>query len=183
MSKKKTVTKKTRSSAYPKSKNSGVKKPATKKKTMRSSAYPKSKNSGVKKEVRSSTERILIDNFVSMQKVLVHLTEKFSDLTKKINDLLNMFEGAAQSVVNKEFHPIDEKSKRELMTKVDALLEQNKLLAKGMTLMHDTASDPNINYAIGSNAGEPKTPSRLDQNNPPKRAFVKEDQEPFGKFP
>ncbi|MEA3414389.1 MAG: hypothetical protein U9Q99_02595 [Nanoarchaeota archaeon] len=144
-----------------------------------SSAYSKTRNSRVKKDVRPATEKILIDNFVSMQKILVHLTEKFSDLTNRIDDLLNMFEGAAKSVINKEFHPIDEKSKRELITKIDAILEQNKLLAKGLTLIHDTATDPNINYAIGSN--EVNIPRRLG-NNPPKKRIVKESSEPFNKF-
>ncbi len=135
-----------------------------------------------KKPERSNTEKILIENFVSLQKVLVNLSEKFDNLSVKISDLLTLFEDSAKTIVEKDFHPIDEKAKREISRKMDSILEQNKMIAKGLTLIHDTAKNPEFDYSIGTNPGqmdfsEPMVPKqKLAQP----KAFVQE--EPENKF-
>lgn len=78
-----------------------------------------------------STEKILIENFVSLQKVLTNLSLKFDELSKQISKLLELFEISAKSIAGKGFDP-DKMEK-----KIDNLLEQNKVIARGLTLVHE----------------------------------------------
>jgi len=82
---------------------------------------------------------MLIENFVNIQKALVNTTQKLEELSIQISKLLQLFELAAKSFVGK----IDEKvadieKDQEFLTKLNALLEQNKLIAKGLTLMEES---------------------------------------------
>ena len=154
---------------------------AKKKVTKKRTATKKKVSS--KKESRPKTDKILIDNFVSMQKVLVHLTEKFSDLTKKIDNLLDLFEDAAKTVVDKEFHPIDEKSKRELNMKIDSILEQNKLIAKGLTLMHDSVHESKSPGQMVQRAVEEEKDMKPSKPQMQKKPLVHEQEKDPFKFP
>src|SRR4030042_3860936 len=88
-------------------------------------------------------ENILVDNFVSLQKVLVNLSAKFEDLSSQISKLLDLFEISAKTLAEKDFDT--EKNSREnskILEKLDNVLEQNKTIARGLTLMHDKISEP-----------------------------------------
>ena len=87
----------------------------------------------------SETERILIENFVSLQKVMVNLSIKFDNLNNQISRLLNLFEISAKALAEKG---IDTEGNKEMIGKIDNLLEQNKLIARGLTLMHETKGGP-----------------------------------------
>ena len=86
----------------------------------------------------SNTEKVLIENFVSLQKVMVNLSVKFDDLTKQISKLLELFEISAKSLAEKD---VDlEKANRDtkvILEKMDNMFDQNKTIAKGLTLIHD----------------------------------------------
>lgn len=89
-------------------------------------------------------EKILVENFVSLQKVMVNLSVKFDNLTKQISKLLELFEISAKSLAEKDFDI--EKSKKdntEMIKKIDNLLDQNKTIARGLTLMHEAVSMEN----------------------------------------
>ncbi len=83
----------------------------------------------------SNTERILIENFVSLQKVMTNLSTKFDHLTNQISKLLELFEISAKTLVEKGGDmKVDNK---EVIGRIDNLLEQNKLIARGLSLMHE----------------------------------------------
>jgi hypothetical protein len=98
-----------------------------------------------KKDENYSNE-ILISNFVQFQKVMVELSEKFEKLSHQISELLNLFEESAKILVKKEFEIGKEKEgpNIELMSKIDRILDQNKIIAKGLTLIGDKPSEKNI---------------------------------------
>jgi hypothetical protein len=88
-------------------------------------------------------DNILVDNFVSLQKVMVNLSAKFGELTNQIYKLLELFEVSAKALAEKDFDM--EKNNREnakILEKIENVLEQNKTIARGLTLMHDKISEP-----------------------------------------
>ena len=101
---------------------------------------------GVKEQERK-VEKILIENFVSLQKVMVNLSVKFEDLTKQISELLNLFEDSAKALVKKDFQE-DKQGGKEMLNKLDSIMNQNKIIAKGLTLMHETAASPETHYSL-----------------------------------
>jgi hypothetical protein len=126
------------------------------------------------KEQERKVEKILIENFVSLQKVMVNLSVKFDDLTKQISELLNLFEESAKALVKKDFS--EDKSKgKEMMDKLNSLMDQNKIIAKGLTLMHETASNPDIHYSLAplQKESEQAQPVRKESS----KSLVKEEVE------
>ncbi|MEK6820594.1 MAG: hypothetical protein AABX71_02675 [Nanoarchaeota archaeon] len=101
------------------------------------------KKSGKVESLKASkdTEKlnsILVENFVSLQKALTNLSFKFDRLSDNISTLLQLFEISAKSFSEKlsAFTPEIEKD-REFLDKLNALLEQNKVIARGLTLMEE----------------------------------------------
>ena len=91
-------------------------------------------------------ENILIENFVSLQKVMSNLSVKFDSLTTQISKLLELFEMSAKALAEKDFDL--EKNNREnakILEKIENVLEQNKTIARGLTLMHEKINEP-ANY-------------------------------------
>jgi len=96
------------------------------------------KNNKINKKMsKAELEQALIDNFINLQKVLTNLSVKFDDLSSKMSQLLELFEISAKSFAEK--HPEAEvpKEDKKLLEKLDALLNQNKTIAKGILLMED----------------------------------------------
>lgn len=116
-------------------------KPAKKKKS------PRKKTAGTYRR-NPEIDKMLIDNFVSLQKVMVNLSTKFDNLTTQISKLLNLFEISAKTLAEKDFDA--EKNNREnarILEKIENVLEQNKTIARGLTLMHDKITEPPNPYA------------------------------------
>ncbi len=87
-----------------------------------------------KTESKSDFEQTLLDNFVNLQKVLTNLAVKFDTLSDQISKLLQLFEISAKSFAEKSSETdIDGES----VDKLDTLLEQNKIIAKGIMLMEE----------------------------------------------
>jgi hypothetical protein len=92
----------------------------------------------VKKENSSKPKgadinKALIENFVNMQKALTHLAVKFDSLSDQMTKLLQIFELSAKSFSEKAPGQED----KEFLDKLNVLLEQNKLIAKGITIMEE----------------------------------------------
>lgn len=120
-------------------KKRGTKKKTTKKKVAKKTT-PKIPHVNVPE---NKMEKILIENFVSLQKVMTNLSVKFDNLTNHISKLLDLFEISAKALAEKDVSL--EKTKKddsELIQKMDSLLDQNKTIARGLTLMHDRISEP-----------------------------------------
>ena len=112
-----------------------VKKKTTRKKTTRSAP---------RVQASSKIENALVENFVSLQKVMVNLSVKFDDLTKQISKLLELFEISAKALAEKDVDlQKNVKDVEGMDKKIDSLLDQNKIIARGLTLMHDKMSGEN----------------------------------------
>jgi hypothetical protein len=83
----------------------------------------------------------LIENFVNLQKVLTNLSFKFDGLSQNITSLLQLYETAARNFVEKHekpsVSPMLAGDDKELLKKLDTLLDQNKTIARGLTLIED----------------------------------------------
>jgi hypothetical protein len=97
-----------------------------------------------------------------LQKVLTNLSIKFEDLSNNMSKLLQLFEISAKSFAEKYTGKEAEKkikkdveeqrnADKEYLQKLDSLLDQNKTIAKGLTLMegklrernyHNTRNNP-----------------------------------------
>lgn len=84
---------------------------------------------------QQSVNKILIENFVSLQRVLTNLSSKMDDLTNKISKLLEIFEISARALAERDFDTGEDK--KELVGRLDSLLDQNRTLARGIALMHE----------------------------------------------
>lgn len=85
---------------------------------------------------REKLEDKLIENLVELQKIHTNLLEKFDKLTVQISNLLQLFEMTARSFAENPGNQASEKDKQ-FLDKIDRLLEQNKTIAKGLTLMEE----------------------------------------------
>ena len=118
-------------------KKSPVKKKSVKKKPTRK---PSAKTHAVPhlSAHERQTEKILIENFVALQKVMTNLSLKLDNLTTQISKLLELFEISAKALAEKDVS-LDKEAKdsSKMMSKIDNLFEQNKVIARGLTLLHE----------------------------------------------
>jgi len=91
-------------------------------------------------------DRAIVENFVALQKVLTNLSVKFDDLGEKIGRLLDVFEISAKSLAEKDFKDFIKINDEEVLKKLDDLLEQNKVIAKGLIMMHEKTYGPRKEY-------------------------------------
>jgi len=99
-----------------------------------------------KRLTKAELEALLIENFTSLQKVLTNLSIKFEQLSEQISKLLQLFEIAAKDFVEKH-----QSQDKELAEKIDKLLEQNKVIARGLTtLMEEKLRE---SYGVSSGIG------------------------------
>lgn len=109
------------------------------------------------------TEKILIQNFIALQKVMTNLSFKFDNLTSQISKLLELFEISAKNLAKKDFSAEkDMKTNREVVSKLDNLINQNKIIARGLTLLHESG-----NPMEGDTMQKPFKPKPLKQNTYP----------------
>ena len=80
-------------------------------------------------------EEILADNFKALQEVLALLSERMDKLTKQIASLLDLFERAAVKFNKDSANPVMAKEDTDLLNKLDRLLEENKTIAKALSLL------------------------------------------------
>jgi len=101
-------------------------------------------------------EKILVENFVSLQKVMTNLSVKFDSLTNQISKLLELFEISAKSLAKKDFDLEKEnKDSKKIVEKIDNLLDQNKIIARGLTLIHEKVPEENFPQQQEGNSSMP----------------------------
>jgi len=88
------------------------------------------------KKSHEEINQILIENFVHLQRIMSDQAVKIDKLTESITKLLQLFEMSARSFMSSSVIADTEKDK-EFLDKMDTLLEQNKTIAKGLTLMEE----------------------------------------------
>ena len=98
-----------------------------------------------KEDKQKEVNKILVENFVSLQKAFTNLALRFDSLSDNINKLLQLFEISAKSFVDKQRNSIPQEHierakelrEREFIEKIDKMLDQNKTIARGITLMEE----------------------------------------------
>lgn len=98
--------------------------------------HKKTHSSQNPKQSKESLEEQTLHSLIELQKVHVNLAEKFDKLALQIQNLLALFEVAARNFAKQPHMQATEKDK-EFLEKIDRLLDQNKVLAKGLTLMEE----------------------------------------------
>jgi len=87
---------------------------------------------------KAQTEKILIENFIALQRVITNLSIKFDKLTNQISSLLELFEVSAKTLAEKDFDIKKEnRDNKQIIEKIDNLLEQNRTIARGVALVHE----------------------------------------------
>lgn len=90
----------------------------------------------VARQSKESLEEQTLHSLIELQKVHVNMAEKFDKLAQQIQSLLALFELAARNFA-KQPHMQGTERDKEFLDKIDRLLDQNKVLAKGLTLMEE----------------------------------------------
>jgi len=98
---------------------------------------------------------ILVENFVKLQKAMTNLASNYDNLSDQISKLLQLFEISARSFAEKlsTGTGTDIEKDREFLDKLNKLLDQNKVIAKGLTLMEEKMKErlygsPNTQQAV-----------------------------------
>lgn len=90
-----------------------------------------------KKLTAKQREELLLENFVGLQRVMVNLSVKFENLANNMSKLLEVFELSARDQLGKS----DKEEDKELLGKINSLLDQNKTIAKGLVLIEEKVRD------------------------------------------
>ncbi len=105
------------------------------------------KDYSVKKEVinsepvperNESVQKMLVENFVSLQGVITDLSSKLNNLTNQMSKLLELFEQSAKTFMEKDIKFAGGGPDKDTSDKLDKLLEQNKVIARGLALLHES---------------------------------------------
>jgi|TARA_Y100000034_G_C6896513_1_gene413447 hypothetical protein len=112
----------------------------------------------------NTVEEILVENFVSLQRVMTNLSVKFDNLSTQISKLLELFEISAKTLAEKTYDSKDNENSREIVKKsdnlleqkLDNLIEQNKVIARGLTLLHESNSPQQLQPPINPIRPQPK---------------------------
>ncbi len=92
-----------------------------------------------------NVEKALVDNFIALQQVMTNLAVKLDDLSTKMGKLLELFEISAKAIAENDLSLDGGPSKKvvaDMSGKLDRLLDQNKVLAKGVSLLHEIPEHP-----------------------------------------
>ena len=109
----------------------------------------KEAKAGQSKKKMSAKEReeLLIENFVGLQKAMIHLSMKFENLSDNMSKLLNIFELSAKDYLINKGRMSPEVDK-DLLNKINSLLEQNKTIAKGLVMVEERVRNKLPDQAI-----------------------------------
>lgn len=90
-------------------------------------------------------EELLIGNFIELQKVMTNLSIKFENLSDNISKLLTIFELSAKDYLSNKQNK--SQTDKDLLDKVNVLLEQNKTIARGIVMIDDKVKTKNAQLA------------------------------------
>lgn len=89
-------------------------------------------------------EKTLVNNFIALQKVMTNLALKFDDLSGQLSKLLDLFQISAKALAEKNFNVMGKEEHEDILKRLDNMSEQNKVLARGLTLLHEPQTQPLI---------------------------------------
>jgi len=101
-----------------------------------------------KADNKADSQKLLLENFISLQKILTNLTIKIDETDKKLLKMLELFEFASKSYGQARMMPaggvpqaVQDARLKELANKIDILIEQNRDIAKGIILLEQVTSE------------------------------------------
>jgi hypothetical protein len=114
------------------------------------------------KRENGDTNKTLMENFVSLQRVMTNLSLKLDNLATQISKLLELFEISAKTIAERGPQGISQGGQhgKELAGKIDRLIEQNKTIARGLALIHETGQPRNAEDYEFPRAQAPANPPR-----------------------
>ena len=121
-------------------------------KAVRKKAAPK-----IRRAKSEKLENQIIQNLIQLEKVNINMAEKFESLSNQISNLLALFEMSARTFAKSPAIQMVEKDK-EFLEKIDRLLDQNKTIARGLTLMEGKMREKLYGPIVPQ--AEPKIPPR-----------------------
>jgi hypothetical protein len=110
----------------------------------------------------------LVDNFISLQKVMSSLSVKFDELSTNMSRLLQLFEISAKTFAEKYSGDAPAPANMidaEYIGKLDTLLEQNKIISKGIMLIEEKLREKTAYEQIQE--GQMNYPQMQKQSNLP----------------
>ncbi|MEK6842419.1 MAG: hypothetical protein AABX84_01275 [Nanoarchaeota archaeon] len=115
----------------------------------------------------SNTDKILSENLIALQKIMANLALSMDNLSKRISKLLDLFEISAKTLAEKDYEiGKDVKMEKELNQKLDALIEHNKIFARGLTLLHEKSAIGTEEHRPLPQTGQlPQMPKRIESDN------------------
>lgn len=119
-------------------------------------------------------EKVLVENFIALQQVMTNLSIKFDNLSEQISKLLQLFEISAKALAEKDFNT--EKgslNSEKIANQMGALLEQNKIIARGMTLINDKILERNVATPIPLRQVNPNQPMNQEIQNTEMQGYQK----------
>ncbi len=154
--------------------------------TKKSSKKKRASRTRKKTRAELNVEKVLIENFVSLQKVMADLSARFDTLSERISKLLDLFEASAKALAEKGFEiekKTDEKTEKAILEKLDTLAEQNKLIARGITLMHERIPSETAQSTYPSPSPQSVPSAISQQTQQPKTREIEEKTADVGKQP
>ncbi|MEM2955961.1 MAG: hypothetical protein QW041_00020 [Candidatus Pacearchaeota archaeon] len=98
-------------------------------------------------EDEKSTLNLLIENNIALQKVVTNLAADLKKLSSDISELLELFKEATKTIsAEKIEEAVKKEDLEELKGKIDELLEQNKVIAKGILLLESSIKPKEYRY-------------------------------------
>lgn len=101
---------------------------------------PRARKKAGKRARGAALPKALITNFVALQRVQVTLAEKLDALAKQLSELLRLFESTAKTFAENPAVLTSERD-REFIEKINQLLEQDKVIAKGVIYIEERISE------------------------------------------
>jgi hypothetical protein len=156
------------------------------KKTTTTTRRKRRRKNPIKKIVKTTIQRsdmqvdkLLVENFVSLQKVMTNLAAKFENLSDQISKLLELFEISAKTLSEKGYSTGEDKK---ILSKLDSLLEHDKVIAKGIALLHERSMPEEQEVVIMPSQPMQQTPMQMPQRQIPQtqRMMPQQMKTPLG---
>lgn len=119
-----------------------------------------------KVKAQEDVNKTLVENFTQLQRVMTSLSFKFDKLSDNMTKLLTLFELSARSFMSNS-NIADAEKDKDFLEKLNLLLDQNKTIAKGLTLMEERFRERVYGQKPESSPQTPQTPpnSQVPQPN------------------
>ena len=122
----------------------------------------KKRKSTPRRSSQNNNEKILVENFVALQKVITNLSIKFDHLSNQLSQMINLFEISAKALAKKDFDI--GKDDQKMLEKLDKLADQNRTIARGIALLHENEDQEKINPPLPNTNVNPLFNNKI---NPP----------------